>query len=739
VSKTLASILTVAAIVAVQAIPGVGQAIGGAIAGTIGIGATSAATAAAIAQIAVVGLGAIAQALLPSGAAKPAQTETAIKSPRPPRVSGYGEGRQHMAFALYVTDNSGTAIDVGPIHDGKIQGITRHYLGDTRVTVLPDGRVQGQAGEQFGRDSDIVKIYTRLGEANETAFGEVVSRIPDQWTYDHRGDGIVTGAVLSASVRADIYQKIYPTGGPNSMPLSLAMQRQLVFDWRDPSQTYADPRTWKYSENAVLALAHYELVRKAPPPTRAPSDPGYWLEIGTTYSARWQRLFAPTIAYWTAAANDADTPVALKGVQTILAEKADDGSGHLTLNSINGLSVGQTIVISATGDTSLTETRTVTSIAGMVIGLSSPLSNDHPVGSQVSWSSSAGSPATELRYRTCVAHEHTDAHKGVIANLLACFDGWIAPRSDGALVVYSGRYYVPTVTIGPDQILSYSLQDGVEEESALNQIAVTYVSANHDYNVVDTDAWEDGDDIQKRGKVLADQLSNQVPSHSQGRRLAKRKMSQIMAGMRGSVETNAEGRAALGQRYIRLRIVEAGVVFLDATVEIVSPVKRNMMTGGLTFTWILADPNIDAWNPATEEGDPAPVGNRIAPAPLADPEIADVTLRYDQDSGTGTAGVRLLVDVAGPLRSDATWFVRWRADGDASWIEQQHSDVDLATSVSLLTGFVPANRTVHVEVAYSVGDGRVSEWSDDTSVSTRLRADTDRISADSNTTRASLE
>src|SRR3546814_12086276 len=56
---------------------------------------------------------------------------------------------------------------------------------------------------------------------------------------------------------------------------------------------------------------------------------------------------------------------------------------------------------------------------------------------------------TEERYRSPVAHNHTDQHANVIAALLSTFDGWIAPRADGALVVYAGKYYAPTVSIGP--------------------------------------------------------------------------------------------------------------------------------------------------------------------------------------------------------------------------------------------------------------------------------------------------
>lgn len=610
-SKSLASILTAVAVVGVQFIPGVGQAVGALIA-SAGLGTVTAGTAVAIASLAVAATGAILQSLLPGQSVKPGLTETSIKSPTPPRVSGYGEGRQHMAFALYVTDSSGAAIDVGAMHDGKIDSIIGYYLGDTKVTVLSDGRVQAGEAGQFGERSDIVQIYTRLGNSTETAFPQVVSRVPSQWTFNHRGDGVVTAAVITAPTKSKYYQMIFPTGGPNNMPLSLAMRRQLVFDWRDPAQSASNPATWRYSENAVLHLAHYLLVRD---------------------NKDWATHFVPTLGYWTAAANDADSAVALK------------------------------------------------------------------------------SGGVEARYRSCFAHQHTDPYKDCIAGLLACFDGWMAPRADGALVVYSGRYVVPTITLGPDQINSYSMQDGIEEESALNQLSVTYVSAEHDYNVVDTDAWENTADISERGKILSNQLANQVPSHSQARRLAKRKMAQISAPKRGSVTTNAYGRIALGQRYIRLQLIDAGVTFLDAPVEIVAPVKRNLQTGGITFNWILADPSVDAWNPATEEGLPAPVGTRAPALPLDPPTITSALADFSAVADSGT-GVRIVITASGLNRSDVSWYARWRLVGSPTWNEQQYPDVDAGSSVTLETGFVPTGSNVEVEVAYSTGDDRLSPYSD---------------------------
>lgn len=662
---------------------------------------------------------------------KPPSTETALKSPIPPRVSGYGRNRLHMTFCLYLTSSDGTAFDVGAFHDGLIDGIEIYYLGDKKITLGGGGWVNEDPDGSW-QPGNTVLVGTTLGPTPNVAFSNVVAALPDQWTDDHRGDGVVTAFVRWGPVKTKDFQKTYPTGGPNSMSLSMAMRLQLVFDWRDETQSVDDPGTWKWSENACLHTAHYKLVREKAKRLATEAFPS-----GAALLAAWNRYFVPTLDYWTDAANDCDIPVPLKGVQTILTAAFNHGHITMALASVEGLMVGMTVVISATGDTSLAETRTVVSISGLDVVVAT-IDNDHPIGSQVTWASDPDSPATEARYRSCVAHQHTDPHKGVIANLLACFDGWLAPRSDGALVIYSGRFYEPTVTIGPDEIVSYSIQDGVAEESAINQIAVTYISANHDFSQVDTDAWEDTDDIDNRGKVLATTLSNQVPSFSQGRRLAKRAIAETMAPKRGVTTTNAAGRIAIGQRFVRQTIVEAGMEFMDAVVQI-TKLTRNIVGGGVTYEWFLADPNIDEWNPATEEGNPAPVGNSVATEPLDAPTITLAQFFGSDNSGSGTAGARIRISGTGPDRPDLTWYARWRVVGAAVWNEQQYSDIAAGAAVTLETGFVAVDSDIEVQIAYQVGDGRVSPYSDPpttvmtgsvTSDMTSVTSDTTSISSD---------
>ena len=327
---------------------------------------------------------------------------------------------------------------------------------------------------------------------------------------------------------------------------------------------------------------------------------------------------------------------------------------------------------------------------------------------------------TEARWRSGLSHKHTDAHKAVTAALLATCDGWIAPRSDGAFAVYAGKYYEPTVTIGPSEIVSFEWDGvGVDDDSAVNEIVCSYVSTAHAYNSVEADPWTDEDDIADRGQVLSTTLEQQVPSNGQIRRLAKRQMARTNAIHRGTVTTNRAGRIVRGERYIALQIIDAGTTFFDGVAEITA-LTRNVETGGVTFAWVAADPNVDAWNPATEEGDPAAVGDRIAPAPLDTPEIDGLVLSHLDDSGDDSAGARIEITVLGPDRDDLTWFARWRVVGGAIWNEQTYSDIAPGPSVVLLSGFVPVIASIVVEAAYGVGDGRVSDWSAASTITTTV-------------------
>lgn len=613
--RTLGRVLLISAAIALQFVPVVGQTIGGAIIGTLGwtsitsaviadavvTALTLAATSAAVSSLGgLLGLG-------PSSP-KADTTVTPLKTSRPPRVSAYGIARLYWSWALYETASNGTAVDVGPIHDGEMDSLVGFYLNDETVTLTGNTVDTGADGRY--RDG-AVSLYWTDGSTPGTAFAAVIALLPGIWTSGHRGDGVVMLSQTAKAVKSKKFVETYP----NQVPIP-----SMVAQWQrcpDPhAEDPTDEAEWTWTENPIRQLMHYKLVRE-----------------GVDYATK----IAPAITYWQAASDICDTARTL----------------------------------------------------------------------------AAG--GTEPLYRSWVTHKHIDPHASVCAAILETCDGWIAPRADGALVVYAGQYYEPTVTIGPEEIVAFEWAGvGVDDDEAVNEIIPSYISADHDYNSVETDAWRDEGDISDRGEVLPDNFEPQVPSWGQARALAKRRMVRKNALYRGSVTTNIAGRIVRGERYINLVLTDAGTTFYDGPAEIIG-VVRNMSTGGMTFEWVAADPDVDDWNAAVEEGSPAAKGDRAASLPLDTPTIASAIAEFSGDDVTLT----ITANSPYPDRDDLDWLARWRTVGSTNWGgELQFADLPSGPTVELVTDLVPLDGEVEVQVQYRIGDGRYSDWSASMEVTT---------------------
>lgn len=620
-SKAIVSVLTIGAAIAVNVIPGAGQAISAFLLGTVGLSVgTAVAIGTAIPGVlaaagAVAGLSLAGSVLFAPPARRPDTTEQSRKTPIPPRTRAYGQLRLYGSWILYSWKSDGAPVDVWAFHDGRASAILQVYLNDDKVTI--SGGVVQQLADKRYRDSKVLAGYN-LGAPIETAHAAVVAALPGIWTADHRGDDVVTGYLIKQLQKSDRFLETYPNG--DDIQMSLAGQWTPVFDFRDGGQSAGNPATWEYRDNGPLAFLHYLIT-----------------ERGYDYETQ----ILPQLAKWSAAANDADLGVPLKA-------------------------------------------------GGM-----------------------------ESRYRLALAYNATEQPASVVSAILQTFDGWYCENERGEVIVYSGRFYVPTVSVGPDQIVSYSFQRHVAAEDAVNEVTITYVNVENEYNTVDAQSWRDQAAIDASGRApVTSPLEAQIPSASQGRRLAKRKMIRANAPCRGSVSTTYGGREALGERYINLRIEEAGAVFYDGPVEIIGTPERDMQTGGVRFDWIAADPNIDAWDPSEEEGDATPVGGNPDITDLVTPEITDVDVQFD----TNGSAARAVITVTSPDRSDLTWRLLWRVTSDTGWNEQLYSNIPSGTLIQLVSPLLPVDVGIDAQVRYGTGDGRQSELSAVESFSTGTAA-----------------
>ena len=224
---------------------------------------------------------------------------------------------------------------------------------------------------------------------------------------------------------------------------------------------------------------------------------------------------------------------------------------------------------------------------------------------------------TEPRYRWSGGWNSATEPDAIRTNLLASMDGWMTTDGQGRLILKAGRYDEPEFIITADHIEAFSWRRGQTDEEACNELIVSYVSPEHDFTEVECDAWRDEADISTRGKVRSESLGlTWVSHHSQARRLAKRKMSKVNAPRRGTVRTGIYGLNGLGERYIRVQNpVLASMT--DVVCEVMN-VEIDFNAATVTFDIIQADPDIDAWDPATEEGRTPPVGEAAPVEPYVE-------------------------------------------------------------------------------------------------------------------------
>lgn len=480
-----------------------------------------------------------------------------VRQPTASRQSGYGRARIAGVYMLY-EERAGHSFDVLAFHDGEIDEVERYFLNDDEVTVI-GGTVQPTAEGAYGGGR--VRFYTNEGPTPNVAFSEITGNLPDIYTAQHRGDGVAQTGLVCQSVAQQDIARIYPNGLPTP---SVVARLQKVFDPRDPTQSFANRASWKWSDNPILCLMHF------------------LTDTGAGMAFNYERRILPALSYWIEAANVCDEAVALK----------------------------------------------------------------------------AG--GTEKRYRCGGWFLHDTDPIEIVDMLLTTCDGWMAQRGDGALVVRAGKYYDPTVTFTTGEIIEFSTQRYVPDEDAINELVVGYTSPIN-YTDVEAPAWIDEEDKAARNKDRVHNVEvGWCQSRAQARRLAKRQVIRSNAPARGWIRVNLFGRAALGERYIRIQN-DAIPSLADIVVE-VQKIEFDIVSMTMTITYVQVGAEIDAWNAATEEGEPESIpdtpGGVLPPTPTG---VAGNGLYVV--IGADQIGVAFRVEIDEPARSDLNFAIGWGVRG----------------------------------------------------------------------------
>lgn len=226
---------------------------------------------------------------------------------------------------------------------------------------------------------------------------------------------------------------------------------------------------------------------------------------------------------------------------------------------------------------------------------------------------------TEPRYRLAGNYPVNTEPAAIRDAILSSMDGWLSVNGKGHLIVKAGRYEEPSFVLTGEHIEGYSWRAFQTDEEAVNELIVSYVSADQAFTEIEAGAWRDEVEISNSGRLRSEPLGlTWVYSRSQAMRLAKRKMTRLNAPRRGQIRTGIYGLNGLGQRYIRVQNPEL-ISMADVVCEVTN-VEIDFASSQVVFDVIQADVGIDAWDPAEEEGEPSePI---VRPDPVASDQEA---------------------------------------------------------------------------------------------------------------------
>ena len=317
----------------------------------------------------------------------------------------------------------------------------------------------------------------------------------------------------------------------------------------------------------------------------------------------------------------------------------------------------------------------------------------------------------EARYEQHGWWEIGTEEADVRSQYLACYDGWMAEGSDGALIIKGGRFDSPPsgAELTDRNLIEANWNHGAPDKDAFNIIKAEFTSASHGFSPQSADDWRDEDLIAEMGDEKPTPLSlGWVQSHGQARRLMKRMAPRLFASRHGDLAVDLEGLNHVHRRYGRLLRRRGPASMRDVVFELLGA-SIDLRGGRVPLSIVQADPNIDAWNPLTEEGRGPSVAER---APEVSVPLPVVLSAQSITAPVGGAnGVRLRVVVEDPVRPGLTYAVRWRASGAASWVEETPQEAEaVGTGLQLESGLVDAGDLEFSVSAWS--GGFTSGWTD---------------------------
>ncbi len=160
-----------------------------------------------------------------------------IKQPTAPRRFIYGETRVSGVLGYVQSTNKNSNLHlIILVANHELESFEEFYINNIAVTLDASGNVTSP-----GRFNNHVRILSKTGTDDQTAFSQLINASNGKWTANHKLSGIAY-----IYVKLKYKQKLFPSGIPN---ISAKVRGKKLYDPRTG--------TTAYSTNPALAIRDY--------------------------------------------------------------------------------------------------------------------------------------------------------------------------------------------------------------------------------------------------------------------------------------------------------------------------------------------------------------------------------------------------------------------------------------------------------------------------------------------------
>jgi hypothetical protein len=312
----------------------------------------------------------------------------------------------------------------------------------------------------------------------------------------------------------------------------------------------------------------------------------------------------------------------------------------------------------------------------------------------------------EKRYRLWGVYELTEEPREVLRRMLQTCDAELYMTPEGKVAIRGGVWEEPTITITDAHIKAYNYEQGNDRMAAFNRVTLSFKSPDHDYQITETEEWNDDEAQSLSGEVKAQDLSlAMVPAHGQARRLAKIFMAKGNPRHKLTLQTDMAGLDCLGERIVRVTLSELD---LDETFHITKfEILGDLQTCSMEL--VSLDSSAYAWTAATEEGDPPPIPKSLSD-PVEDepaPDVVGLALSLQRtEVSAGVFVLRIVAEVDPTDNPDWLTQFEYRIDGSS---DDWQIMAEGSTNFDGLSDILTDGETYEVRAAH-IGNGLIGDY-----------------------------